>query len=116
MTWEDEATLYVTYQVFNTIWPQLRFKPYDILLDNQADVSVIRPDLLRDILLADVPITVSAIGGKQLTVHKMGYLQDFFRVYASINAEPNVLCLLDVEDMYKVTCIPGQAFVVHLPS
>jgi hypothetical protein len=29
---------------------------------------------------------------------------------------PSVLCLSDVEDMYRVTYVPGEAFIVHLPS
>jgi hypothetical protein len=36
VTWEDEATSYVMYQVLNTARPQQRFKLYDILLDNQS--------------------------------------------------------------------------------
>jgi hypothetical protein len=66
----------MTYQVFNTVWPQQRFNLYDILLDNEGDVSVVHLDLLRGILLADVLITVSVIGGKQLMVEKTGYLQE----------------------------------------
>jgi hypothetical protein len=34
----------------------------------------------------------------------------------SENAKPNVLSLAEVEDMYVVTYMPGQAFVVHLPG
>jgi hypothetical protein len=66
----------MTYQVFNTVWPQQRFNLYDILLDNEGDVSVVHLDLLRGILLADVLITVSVIEGKQLMVEKTGYLQE----------------------------------------
>ncbi len=32
----------------------------------------------------------------------------------SEQAKPNVITLADVEDVYKVTYIPGQAFIVHL--
>ncbi len=44
------------------------------------------------------------------------YLEEFFRVYASKQASPSVLSLSDVEDMYKVSYIPGEAFIVHLPT
>jgi hypothetical protein len=44
----------------------------------------------------------------------MGYLDEFFHVYASEHAKPNVLSLAEVGDMYTVTYMPGQAFIVHL--
>ncbi len=47
---------------------------------------------------------------------KMGYLDEFFHVYASENTKPNVLSLAEVEDMYAVTYMLGQAFIVHLPG
>jgi hypothetical protein len=114
--WQDEACgTYVTYQVMNTSEGH-GFHEYDMLLDNQADVSVVHPKLLREVMQADRPVTVKGIGGKQLVAEKTGYLDEFFRVYASEDAKPNVLSLAKVEDMYKVMYMPGQAFVVHLPG
>jgi len=106
----------VTYEVYEGIWLSTKFGKYDILLDNQADVSIVHPRMLCDVLPADSPITVKGIGGKQLKAEHTGYLQEFFRVYASEQANPSVLCLSDVEDMYRVTYVPGEAFVIHLPS
>jgi hypothetical protein len=65
-------------------------------------------------MAADKPVTVNGIGGRQLVVTKTGYLNKFFRVYASEDAKLNVLSLADVEDMFPVTYVPGKAFVVHL--
>jgi hypothetical protein len=56
---------------------------------------------------------VNGIGGKQLVAMQTGYLDEFFRVHASEQAKPNVSSLANVEDVYEVTYIPGQAFVVH---
>jgi hypothetical protein len=39
------------------------------------------------------------------------YLDEFFRMYASNQAKPNVLSLAEVEDMYTITYVPGQAFI-----
>jgi hypothetical protein len=64
----------------------------------------------------DAPVTVNGIGRKQLVVAQTGYLNEFFWVYARLQARPNVLSLADVEDMFTVTYIPGQAFIVHSPS
>jgi 6-phosphogluconolactonase/glucosamine-6-phosphate isomerase/deaminase len=46
--WEDqdEVGTYVTYQVCNEISRHHEFGDYDILLDNQADVSILHPRLL----------------------------------------------------------------------
>jgi len=56
------------------------------------------------------------IGGKQLKAEHTDYLQEFFRVYASEQANPSVLSLSDVEDFYRVTYVTGGAFILHLPS
>jgi hypothetical protein len=122
VTWEDgweednHAGTYATYQVCNGVRAEHRFRNYDVLLDNQAEVSIIHPRLLRQIMPADQSITVRGIGGTQLEAKHTGYLQEFFRVYASANAKPNVLSLAEVEDIYAVTYVPGQKFIVHLPG
>jgi hypothetical protein len=113
---ENQAGTYITYQVCNGVGGEHRFKNYDVLLDNQADVSVMHPRLLRQVMKAEQPITVRGIGGKQLEANHTGYLEEFFRVYASTNAMPNVLSLAEVEDKYAVSYVPGQMFTVHLPS
>jgi hypothetical protein len=59
---------------------------------------------------------VNGIGGKQLVAMQTGYLDEFFCIYVSEQAKPNVLSLADVEDVYEVTYILGQAFIVHLPG
>jgi hypothetical protein len=113
---EEQAGTYLTYQVCHGVESGQKFQDYDLLLDNQANISVIHPRLLRELIPADVPITVNGIGGKQLTVTHTGYLDEFFRVYCSEAAKPNVLSMADVEDMSPITYVPGKAFVVHLPS
>jgi hypothetical protein len=65
---------------------------------------------------ADQPVTVKGIGGKQLVAMHTGYLDEFFRVYASEKAKPNELSLAEVEDMYAVTYVPGLVFTIHLPG
>jgi hypothetical protein len=88
VTWEDgweeqeEIGTYVPYQVMNASEGR-GFHEYDVLLDNQADVSIVHPRLLREVIQADRPVTVKGIGGRQLVVEKTGYLDEFFRVYAS---------------------------------
>jgi hypothetical protein len=81
VTWEDkvvegdlETGSYVTYQVYNSVHPGQHFSEYDLLLDDQADISVVHPCLLCEIMQADTPVTVNGKGGKQLVAMQTGYL------------------------------------------
>ncbi len=46
----------------------------------------------------------------------MGYLDNFFCVYASHDTRANVLCFSDIEDMYDITYVPKEGFTVHSPD
>jgi hypothetical protein len=85
-------------------------------LDNQADISIMKPDLLRMLEPAERPIKVNSVGGVQLVVNETGYLQDSFRVYATANTKANVLCFADVEDLFEIMYKQGTSFTVHLPD
>jgi len=52
-------------------------------LDNQANVSIVHSDLLRDIQDADEVVKINGVGGHQFSVSRTGYLDPLFRVYAS---------------------------------
>ena len=62
----------------------------EVLLDNQADISIVMPELLRDMEKVEREIQVSGIRGTQLVVDQKGYQQDFFHVYSSDKAKVNV--------------------------
>ena len=85
-----------------------------VLLDNQADISIIKPCLLRALAPAEKTVKVNGVGGLQLTVDHMGYLDEFFRVYASNETKANVLSFAKVEELYDITYVPREAFIVHL--
>jgi hypothetical protein len=85
-----------------------------VLLDNQADVSVLHPSLLVDIKKADHELKINGVGGEQLKVTDTGYLPDFFCVYSSHQTKAHVLCFANVEDKYQVTYIPQEGFIVHM--
>ena len=111
-TWD--ATTFVTYQV-NAIGLS-GFKSTEVLLDNQANVSIMRPELLSAFEKADTEVRINGVGGVQLSTDETGYLPDFFRVYSSSHTKANVLSFADVEDMYDITYIPQESFTVHLPE
>jgi hypothetical protein len=116
MTW-GEATMFTTYleKQVNAIGCS-GFRETEVLLDNQADISIMKPGLLRAFKPAEKTVRVNGVGGLQLTVDRKGYLEDFFDVYTSEHMKANVLSFSEVEDTYDITYIPCQAFVVHLPE
>jgi hypothetical protein len=58
-TWEGST--FCTYQV-NAAGVE-GFGPTKVLLDNQADISIMKPDLLRMLEQAEKPIRVNGVGG-----------------------------------------------------
>jgi hypothetical protein len=46
----------------------------------------------------------------------MGYLDDFFCMYASEEMRANILIFTEVKELYDSTYIPREAFIVHLPE
>jgi hypothetical protein len=107
--------MFVTYQVHATGMVG-KFKRHEVLLDNQADVSIIHPSLLREIEPAESSFNINGEGGLQFTVDKEGYLDDFFHVYTSEDTHANILSFSEVEDKYNITYVPQEAFIVHLPD
>ena len=113
LTWN--ANTFTTYQVLNASQKN-SFGPFDVLIDNQANVSVMHPDLLRDVRDADEKININGVGGHQFSVTKTGFLDPLFRVYASEDTHANILSLSEVEDKFLVTYVPQDSFIIHLPE
>ncbi len=90
--------------------------PTEVLLDKAADFSVIHPMLLTDIQEAERKIRVKGVGGVQLIVGETGKLDGFIRVYMSTKTKANVLSFAAVEDLYDITCLRREAFVIHMPG
>jgi hypothetical protein len=45
---------------------------------------------------------------------EMGHLESFFRVHSSEKSMANVLSFAEVEDMFEITYLLGEGFMVHL--
>ena len=72
----------------------------DILLDNQATVSVFHyKQYLRNVRIADRPITIVGVGG-QITATHVGDFGTFGAVYYHPSAVANILCFHDVAKHY----------------
>mmetsp|Transcript_8146 Transcript_8146/g.11879 ORF Transcript_8146/g.11879 Transcript_8146/m.11879 type:complete len:557 (+) Transcript_8146:2397-4067(+) len=113
LTWN--ANTFATYQVLNVSQEGSFNCRKPVLLDNQANISIFHPDMLRDLKDAGEEIKVNGVGGHQFTVTKTGYLDPLFRVYASDHTHANILSLAEVEERFLVTYAPQENFIVHLP-
>jgi hypothetical protein len=102
------------FTVNNAVYVAQELRPAEVLLDNQADISIIHPMLLRDVQKAQRRIRVKGVGGPQLIVDEEGILEGFFPVYASEHTKANVLSFADVKDLYDITYVRKQAFIVHM--
>jgi hypothetical protein len=76
-----EANAYHTYQV-NAIGYHVLNKSTEVLLDNQANISIMKLSLLCNLEKAESEDRTSGVRGRQRTVRKTGYLEDFFHVYS----------------------------------
>jgi hypothetical protein len=78
---------------------------YEVMLDNQASVSVfMNPHLLSDIRPSRHPIVISGIGGT-LTVTLEGDCPHFGTVYYAQEAPCNVLSFALVSDHHAITLL-----------
>ena len=89
---------------------------YEVLLDNQANVSILHPRLLTAIRRAAMPTRVTGISPESVVLRLEGMLAGFFRTLVSHDSPANVLCMADVEDLYRVTYNSGENYTVHLTS
>ena len=115
VTWGDkEYCAYSTYQV-NAV-SDAHFTRTEVVLDNAADVSVVHPSLLRNVVPVDKAIRINGVGGHQFMVDQSGYLDPLFSVYTSKETKTNILSFAQVEDEYPITYVPQESFTVHLPK
>jgi hypothetical protein len=90
------------------------FTTTEVLSDNQADISIVQPELQRALPLINDTVKVRGVGGVRLELDQVGYLQDFFEVYSSSEARVNILIFTEVEEVCPITYVPQEGFVVHM--
>jgi hypothetical protein len=127
-TWQEyKASMYMTvrlaeevdeeqheFTLNNAIYVTQTLEPTEVLLNNQADISIMHPMLLQDVQKSQQRIRVKGVGGPQLIVDEEGVLDGFFPLYASDKTKANILSFADVEDLYDITYIRKRAFIVHM--
>jgi hypothetical protein len=89
------------------------FTDHDLLLDNQAAVSLIcNEQFLTNIRKADSPITIGGVGkGKLITTMVGDFLGN--TVYYNPEGIANILCFYDFHKKYKVD-FDGDQFILHI--
>ena len=91
------------------------FGKHSVLLDNQADITILHTDYLDDYRRES--FYVSGHGG-QRELRYIGMLKGFANVVAHGDDDvvANVLCMADVEDEFRITYVQGQYYIVHMPD
>ena len=54
-------------------------KPTEVLLNNQANISIVHPMLLKNVRPAPKKIVIKGVGGPQLIVDLVGDLEGFLK-------------------------------------
>jgi hypothetical protein len=73
-----EANVYSTMRTYQVNAVGLNgFSGTAVLLGNQADISIMRPELLPQLRPVDETVCVNGIGSVQLELEQVGYLEDF---------------------------------------
>jgi hypothetical protein len=110
---DDEANMFMTvpceeeceeeFIVNSVVNEQSTLSLTKVLLDNQADISIVHPCLLTNIHQAKKQIKVRGVSGLQLTVDHVGMLEGFFQIHTSEHTKVNALSFVEVEDLYSIT-------------
>ena len=84
---------------------------YEVLLDNQADISAVHTRLLHD--LKPQTSYVSGLSGTAVLPY-VGELAGFFECKGSEDLPASVLCMADVEEIYPISYVQGESYTVHM--
>lgn len=72
-SWEEyEAGIYTTFCVECIVYMMQGLLPTEVLLDNQANTSIVNPRNLKNVRAVKHKIRVNGVGGTQLIVNKVG--------------------------------------------
>ena len=83
----------------------------EVLLDNQADISLVHPMHLENLLRSSTEV-IKGISG-EMKVNTTGELPGFFRCRTSDEIDTNILSLAEIEDHFRVVYTPKKKFTVY---
>lgn len=91
-----------------------KWRWWEVLLDNEANRSIVNPILLRNLRPADAEVT--GITGASIPISECGDLEHFFTCLASADTGVSVLSFAEVEDVHSISYVRRKCFIVHLPD
>jgi hypothetical protein len=59
----------IDYMISNAVNATMKLWPTEVLLDNQADVSILKPALLQNVEQADHMLKINGVSGEQMKVN-----------------------------------------------
>lgn len=88
-----------------------------LLLDNQAKIHIVRPNLVTNIRCGDCDIPVFGIGKTPIVVNKLGTLGVLGEVYVSDEIPTSILSYANIEDNFPISYNQeARSFVVVTPA
>ncbi len=89
-TWQDyqEMGVFATMkeEEQGSVYMTKGLLPSEVLLDNQANVSIVNPRLLKNVRECEHQIQVRGVGGTQLIVDKVGDLDGYHRNFGLLSS------------------------------
>ena len=110
---DSKGNSYATWAVFATKGQSLRNN--EVCLDNCSEVSVMHPRFLTNLRKMD-NIGFAGLSGATTSIDTVGHLEDFFDCIACDKCTANILSQSDIEEMYEITYVQGEKYIVHLPG
>jgi hypothetical protein len=112
---DEDALVQMMYAGVFATPTKLELEPWEVLLDNCSQISIMGEEFLTDIQRGVTNRNAGGIGGS-VTVTDDGDLEDFFRVFVRPKGckAVNVLCLADVRARYPISLEDDGSMTVHM--
>ena len=90
--------------------------PHEVILDNASDISVMHPRFLSNIIETHDGEGFAGIGGEKSVITHIGHLDGFFDCAAVSNARANILSQGQVEEIYDISYLQGDKYIIHMTN
>jgi Reverse transcriptase (RNA-dependent DNA polymerase) len=89
-------------------------KDHEVILDNASDVTIMHPRFLTNVRECRTEDFFSGLSGPKKRITKVGDLAGFFECACDDDVRASIISQGQVEDLYDITWIQGDRYIVHL--
>ena len=87
-----------------------------VIVDNASDVSIIHPIFLTNIIKSEEDQGFAGMQSLMSKITYIGHLDGFFDCAWTPRAQANVLSQEQVKQVYNITYLQGDKYIVHMPQ